>query len=81
MKNKISLKLTAAEFEILSLLIKREGFVVSREDIFDNCNALQSDEGSLVVIISRIRNKIEENPKKPEYLQTVRAMGYKFVQN
>ncbi len=81
LKNKISLKLTAAEFEILSLLIKREGFVVSREDIFDNCNALQSDEGSLVVIISRIRNKIEENPKKPEYLQTVRAMGYKFVQN
>lgn len=80
-KNKIQIKLTNAEYQILSLLLKRDGFVVSREDILDNCDTLGSDDGSLVVIINRIRNKIEENPKKPQYLQTIRGMGYKFVQN
>lgn len=80
-KYNIPIKFTNAEYEVLSLLLKRDGFVVSREDIFEHCNALSSDEGSLVVIINRIRNKIEENPKKPEYLQTIRGMGYKFVQN
>jgi len=80
-KNGVILKLTVGEFEILSLMLQRDGFVLSREEIFDNCNALGCDDSSLVVIINRIRNKIEENPKKPEYLQTIRGMGYKFVQN
>lgn len=82
-KNKIPLKFTAAEYEILSLLVKREGFVVSREDIFDNSNLLNSDyenSGSLAVIINRIRQKIEENPKQPKYFLTVRGMGYRFIQ-
>ncbi|MDD2697235.1 MAG: response regulator transcription factor [Arcobacteraceae bacterium] len=80
-KNGVALKLTVAEFEVLSLFLQRDGFVISREDIFDNCDAFSNDEGSLVVIINRIRNKIEENPKKPEFLETIRGMGYKFVQN
>lgn len=82
-KNGEFIKLTAAEFQILLLLLKREGFIVSREDIFDNIEMLHSDyenSGSLAVIINRIRQKIEENPKKPEFLQTIRSMGYKFVQ-
>jgi two-component system, OmpR family, response regulator len=77
------LKLTAAEFEILSLFLKRESFIVSRDDIFENSNILNSDyesSGSLAVIINRIRHKIEENPREPQYLQTVRGMGYKFIQ-
>jgi len=82
-KNNHPLKFTAAEYEILSLLIKREGFVISREDIFDNSNVLNSDyesSGSLAVIINRIRQKIEENPKQPQYFLTVRGMGYRFTQ-
>ena len=78
-----SIKLTAAEFEILSLFIKREGFIVSRDDIFENSDILNSDyesSGSLAVIINRIRHKIEGNQKEPKYLQTIRGMGYKFVQ-
>ena len=39
-KDGISIKLTAAEFEILSLFIKREGFIVSRDDIFENSDIL-----------------------------------------
>ena len=82
-KDGISIKLTAAEFEILSLFIKREGFIVSRDDIFENSDILNSDyesSGSLAVIINRIRHKIEDNPKEPEYLHTIRGMGYKFIQ-
>ncbi len=82
-KDGISIKLTAAEFEILSLFLKREGFIVSRDDIFENSDILNSDyesSGSLAVIINRIRHKIEDNQKEPKYLQTIRGMGYKFVQ-
>ena len=77
------IKLTAAEYEVLSLLITREGFVVTREEIFDNSDLLNHDyesSGSLAVIINRIRQKIEDNPKEPIYLQTIRGMGYKFLQ-
>ncbi len=82
-KNDKFIRLTAAEYEVLSLLIKREGFVVSRDDIFENSNLLNSDYdniGSLAVIINRIRHKIENNPKTPEFLHTIRGMGYKFLQ-
>lgn len=82
-KNSKYVKLTAAEFEVLSLMIKRENFVISREDIFDNSDLLNQDyesSGSLAVIINRIRHKIEDNIKEPKYLQTIRGMGYKFIQ-
>lgn len=82
-KNAKYVKLTAGEFEVLSLLIKREGFIISREDIFENSDILNQDyesSGSLAVIINRIRHKIEDNPKESQYLHTIRGMGYKFIQ-
>ncbi|MGB5917877.1 response regulator transcription factor [Arcobacter sp. F2176] len=82
-KNGKFIRLTAAEYEVLSLLIKREGFIVSRDDIFENSDLLNSDYdniGSLAVIINRIRHKIEANPKTPNFLHTIRGMGYKFLQ-
>lgn len=82
-KNAEVLKLTAAEYEVLSLFIKRVDFIISREDIFENSNLLTSDYdnvGSLSVIINRIRHKIEENIRNPKYLHTIRGMGYKFTQ-
>jgi two-component system OmpR family response regulator len=82
-KNNQYIKLTAGEFEVLSLLIKREGFIISREDIFENSDILNQDyesSGSLAVIINRIRHKIEDNLKEPQYLHTIRGMGYRFIQ-
>jgi two-component system OmpR family response regulator len=82
-KNGKYIKLTAGEYEVLLLLLKREGFIVSREDIFENSDILNQDyesSGSLAVIINRIRHKIEENPKEPKFLHTIRGMGYKFIQ-
>jgi two-component system OmpR family response regulator len=80
-KNGKELHLTAAEYELLSLLISRKGFVVSREEILNECELLHSDDeksSSIAVIISRIRSKIEDNSKKPQYLVTVRGVGYKL---
>ncbi len=81
-KNSKYVKLTAGEYEVLSLLLRREGFIVSREDIFENSDLLNQDyenSGSLAVIINRIRHKIEDNPKETKYLHTIRGMGYKFI--
>jgi two-component system, OmpR family, response regulator len=76
------IKFTPAEFQIMSLMCKRKGFVVSRYDILDSCDFLNSDEdsGSIAVIINRIRYKIEEDSKKPEYFLTIRGVGYKLVE-
>jgi two-component system OmpR family response regulator len=76
------IKFTPAEFQIMSLMCKRKGFVVSRYDILDSCDFLNSDEdsGSIAVIINRIRHKIEQDPKKPELFLTIRGMGYKLIE-
>jgi two-component system OmpR family response regulator len=79
-KNSQFIKLTAAEYELLSYFIEHESFVISRGDLLDNTN-ISSDEsgGSLSVIINRLRQKIEDDPKHPKHLLTLRGMGYKFL--
>jgi two-component system OmpR family response regulator len=81
-KNGTAINFTTAEFQIFALMCQRKGFVVSRYDILEHCDYLKSDEnsGSIAVIINRIRAKIEENPKSPKYLITIRGMGYKLVE-
>lgn len=81
-KNGKFLKFTPAEFQIMSLMCKRKGFVVSRYDILDNCNLFSSDEdsGSMAVIVNRIRHKIEDDPKNPQHFLTIRGMGYKLIE-
>jgi two-component system OmpR family response regulator len=80
-KNGKFIKFTPAEFEIMTFLIQKKGFIVNRYELIDNSNFMNSDEGgSIAVIINRIRHKIEENPKKPQFLQTIRGIGYKLVE-
>ncbi len=81
-KNGIYIKLTQAEYQIMSLMCKRKGFIISRYDILENSELFSTDEqsGSIAVIINRIRNKIEDDPKHPQYLTTIRGMGYKLVE-
>ncbi|MCL4431954.1 MAG: response regulator transcription factor [Epsilonproteobacteria bacterium] len=75
------LPLTRAEFEVLALLIKHRHQVVSRDFIANNAISLQweSSERSIDVLISRIRQKIEPNPKHPTLIRSVRGMGYQFT--
>jgi len=81
-KNGKFIKFTSAEYQIMSLMLKRKGFIISRYDILDSCNIFNTNEdsGSVAVIINRIRAKIEDDPKKPKYFLTIRGMGYKLIE-
>jgi two-component system phosphate regulon response regulator OmpR len=65
---------TDSEAKILNILCKEKGNSVSREKLSELCGGI--DNRSIDVQITRLRKKIEQNPKQPHYLQTVRNRGY-----
>lgn len=77
-----ALNLTAAEYDILKYLIKKEGGAITREELIYNCNSINEDSSnkSIDVIIGRIRAKLGENPKEPTYIHAIRGIGYKLIQ-
>ena len=79
-KNDALLHLTMAEFHILQYLIQKSGFPISRQELLLNVDSIkyESNIKSIDVLIGRIRHKIEENPKTPQYLVSIRGVGYKF---
>ncbi|MGG0188164.1 response regulator transcription factor [Bacillus rhizoplanae] len=73
-------KLTPREFSILELLARNRGMVFSADQIYEriwNEQPFQSDN-TVMVHIRKIREKIEENPRKPRYIKTVWGVGYKI---
>ena len=68
---------------ILGLLMKRPGRVYTKVQICEYLNGkyFENDENTIMVHISNLREKIEDNPKNPEYLVTVRGLGYKLGRN
>lgn len=72
--------LTYTEFEILKLLANNPGRVFSKEQIYDIVwKEMYSGDYSIVMShIRNIREKIEDNPSKPIYIQTVWGVGYRF---
>ncbi len=77
-----AVQLTPAEYKILELLMSHPGQVFSAEQIYGRIweNDAYSVENSIMVHISRLRQKIEINPKKPEYLKVKWGIGYLFDQ-
>ena len=76
-KNGQRVDLTTAERELLKILAQNVNLPVSREEL-----ARQTKTESVRTIdvqITRLRKKIEENPKHPFWIQTVRGQGYKLV--
>lgn len=74
------IKLTPREFAILELLARNRGMVFSGEHIYEkvwNDGFFQS-ENTVMVHIRKIREKIEENPRKPRFIKTVWGVGYKI---
>ncbi|KAB7883108.1 response regulator transcription factor [Poseidonibacter ostreae] len=79
--NKEALNLTQAEYEVLSALISKKDGIVSREEIVSKCESLtDSYSKSLDVIIGRLRTKLNDNPRKSQYIHSVRGLGYKLTQ-
>ena len=73
-------ELTAKEFLLFSKLYDNQGKIVSMNSLMDTLwpDGSFGLENSLIVHIRRLREKIEENPSKPKYLQTVRGLGYRL---
>ncbi len=82
-KNGHNIELTAKEFEILKLFITNPNRVYTKEQIYSLVwkDYYMGDENAVNVHISRLRNKIEDDTKKPKYIQTVWGIGYKLGEN
>lgn len=76
-KHKELIKLTAGEKALLKALSRKPGEAISRQALADQTSS--GLERSIDVQVTRLRKKIEEDPKAPIYLQTVRGIGYVLV--
>lgn len=81
--NNVEIELTHIEFEILYLLASNPGRVFSKEQIYDIVwkEAYAGDYNIVMSHIHNIREKIEDNPSEPIYIQTVWGVGYRLNKN
>ena len=79
-KNGDEIRVTPTEIKILMLLMKNPGRVYTKVQIYEYLRGeyFENDENTIMVHISNLREKIEDDPKQPEYLLTVRGLGYKI---
>lgn len=79
-KDEELLELTPKEFELLLYLIERQGRVITREHMLNSVWNYEFAGNSRIVDvhISHLRDKLEENPKQPKLIKTVRGLGYKL---
>jgi two-component system phosphate regulon response regulator OmpR len=76
----LRIRLTDAETGLLRAFVERAGTPLSREDLLA-CNAVNGNARTVDVQITRLRRKLEQDPKFPRYLQTVRGLGYVLKAN
>ncbi len=71
---------TPTEYKILLLLMKTPGRVYTKVQIYEDINGeyFSNDDNTMMVHISRLREKVEDDSKNPEYIKTVRGIGYKI---
>lgn len=76
-----ALGLTTAEFELLGLLVRNRGRVLSRERIMEGTRGIDWDayDRSIDVLVSRLRQKLGDDPRRSTFIRTVRGVGYSFV--
>lgn len=80
-KNGTDIELTSVEYRLLCLFMQNPNIILLKDQIMQrlwNCNESFVDDNTLAVYISRLREKIEDNPKKPIFLTTIRGRGYKW---
>lgn len=78
-KNKTKIELSKTEQKLLKILVENRGTVLQRSTLIDKVwtdDADFVDENALSVTIKRLRNKLEDNPVKPQYIKTVYGLGY-----
>lgn len=78
-KNGTEVILTAMEYRLLLIFINNRGNVLSRQSLLEDIWDVGGDfvnDNTLTVYIKRLRDKIEEDPAKPQIIKTVRGIGY-----
>jgi DNA-binding response OmpR family regulator len=80
-KSGVELRLTAKEFDLLWFLARHPRQVFSRDQLMDRVWGYEAalDTGTVTVHIRRLREKIEDDPSQPRFLQTVWGVGYRFT--
>ena len=75
-----TLKLTAREFDLLLFLARHPRRVFSRDQLMSRVWGYEPafDSGTITVHVRRLREKIEDEPARPRYLETVWGVGYRF---
>lgn len=80
-KNGAEVELTSAEYKLLCLFMQNPRVILTKEQIMQrlwDCRESFIDDNTLAVYISRLREKIEDNPRQPTFLTTIRGMGYRW---
>lgn len=81
-KKGMDLELTPLELKILRLMITKKGMVISRDEFLDTIwgvDNLSVSHRTVDSHIAHIRKKVEDDPSRPKYIQSVHSIGYKFV--
>lgn len=82
-KNNEEIQLTPTEFKILATLMEKPGRVFTKAQIYERINGeyFENDDNTMMVHISKLREKLGDDSKNPRYLKTVRGLGYKIEKN
>ncbi len=74
-------ELTSMEFELLKGLMESRGRVMSRDRLIERLRGIDTDvyDRSIDMLISRLREKLNDEPRRPRFIRTVRMSGYQFV--
>jgi DNA-binding response OmpR family regulator len=75
------IELTTMEFELLKDLMQSRGHVTSRDRLIERLRGFDADvyDRSIDMLVSRLREKLGDDPKQPRFIRTVRNGGYQFV--
>lgn len=82
LKDNVEIELTPTEFSVLKMFMSNVGRALSRNELFNSVWGKNyfGDLKTLDVYIRRIREKIEEDPSKPQYIETVWGFGYRWCE-
>jgi DNA-binding response OmpR family regulator len=80
-KEGVSIDLTPSEFDLLAAMMSKPGKVFSRLDLLDVIQGVRyvGYERTIDLHIKNLRGKLQDNPRKPKYIQTVYGAGYKLI--
>ncbi|RUT36208.1 response regulator transcription factor [Paenibacillus zeisoli] len=74
-------ELTSTEYKLLRTFMESPGRVFTKKQLFEKVwsDPYWKDDNTVMVHISRLRDKIESDPRQPVYIKTIRGLGYKFA--